>query len=143
MRGKKKTYLVKLIPAGFFWEEKRERIEDDLTLDEVISRYISVKEVESPSPDTINFFVVQERVGSRKSETGCHIGEVYTLDRIENEFGKDCPLYRNVVNNHCLCAVRYITGNFGGVEQGNKIFSQQEIIDIISRANKLEDEAVL
>lgn len=143
MRGKKKTYLVKLMPSGLFWEEKREIIEDDLSLDEVIARYISVKEVDSQSPDAINIFVVQEWVGSRKRETECHIGELYTLDRIENEFGRDCPLYRNIVNNHYLCAIKYITGNFGGVESGNKIFSQEKIIDIISHANKLEDEAVL
>lgn len=133
----KKTYLIKARPGTFFMEIEKEKIENDLELNDIIKRYITINEVEKASYKTICFFVIEENAGKKTTTKKFHIGEEYSLKKIKDEFGDDCPLYRNVKNNHYKCAIKYISGNFGGVDKKDICFTQKEIIKII-KSKKVE-----
>ena len=139
----KKTYLIKARPGTFVMGVSKEVIENDLSLKNIIQEYISNNEVEKASNKTICFFVVEEKVGNKKTTKKYHIGEVYSLEQIENEFGTNCSLYRNIKNNDYQSAIKYITGNFGGVDKEDVCFSQKEIIDILKEEKNQSSELSL
>ena len=131
----KKTYLIKARPGSFFMEVSKEKIENDLSLDDIIKKYITLDEVKKESYKTICFFVVEEKIGRKTKATKCHIGEKYSLTKIVNEFGKDCFLYDNIKYNDYQSAIRYIPGNFGGVNKEDICFTQKEIVNLIKETN--------
>ncbi len=132
----KKTYLIKARPGTFFMEIEKEKIENDLELSEIIKRYISLNEVDKTTYKTICFFVIEEKIGKKITATKYHIGEKYNLNRIKYEFSKDSSLYRNIKNNDYKYAIKYIPGNFGGVDKNDVCFTQKEIVKIIKDAKK-------
>ena len=113
----KKTYLIKARPGSFFMEIEKEKIENDLELSK-----------------TICFFVIEEKIGKKITATKYHIGEKYNLNRIKDEFSKDSSLYRNIKNNDYKYAIKYIPGNFGGVNKNDVCYTQKEIVKIIKDA---------
>ena len=138
----KKTYLIKARPGTFFMEIEKEKIENDLELNEIIKRYISLNEVDKITSKTICFFVVEEKIGKKTTATKYHIGEKYNLNRIKDEFSKDSSLYRNIKNNDYRCAIKYIPGNFGGVDKKDVCFTQDEIVKIIKKSNEELQESL-
>lgn len=132
----KKTYLIKARPGTFFMEIEKQKIENDLELKDIIKKYISLDEIEKATYKSLCFFVVEEKIGKKTIATQYHIGEKYNLDRIKEEYGTDCSLYRNVKNNNYKCAIKYIPGNFGGVNKKDICFTQKEIAKIVKDAKK-------
>ena len=133
----KQTYLIKCKPGTFFMEVSEQKIENNLSLNDIIKNYISAKELKKDY-DAICFFVIEERIGKRKKATKCHIGEIYDLEKIEKELGKNSPLYRNISGGKYESAIKYIPGNFGGVEKKDIVYSKKEIIEIKKQA-KMEE----
>lgn len=132
----KKTYLIKARPGTFFMEIEKQKIENDMEVKDIIKKYISLDEIEKATYKSLCFFVVEEKIGKKTIATQYHIGEKYNLDRIKEEYGIDCSLYRNVKNNNYKCAIKYIPGNFGGVNKKDICFTQKEIVKIVKDAKK-------
>ena len=138
----KKTYLIKARPGTFFMEIEKEKIENDLKVNDIIKKYIGLNDVENSSHKTICFFIVEEKNGNKTTAKKFHIGEEYSLEKIKTEFGEDCSLYRNVKNNDYRCAIKYIPGNFGGVDKKDACFTQDEIVKIIKKSNEELQESL-
>ena len=129
----KETYLIKARPGTFFMEISRIKIENNLFLKDIIQKYFTRDEMEK-GPETVCFFVIEKKFGNRKIAKKYHIGEIYSLERIEEEFGKNCSLYRNIKNNKFQSAIKYIPGNFGGVDKKDVCFTQKEILDMLQES---------
>lgn len=138
----KKTYLIKARPGSFFMEVSKEKIENDLSLNDIIKKYITLDEVEKLSTKTICFFVIEEKIGKKITATKYHIGKRYSLHKIKDEFGKDSTLYHNLKSYNYQSAIKYIPENFGGVDKNDICFTQKEIVNLI-KDTKMELNEVL
>ena len=151
----KKTSVIFFMPGVFFVEHYSKNARNGITIEEVLKEMVSKETIEKTSFETINMFKIVENEwngyqvvdGKRKEIYGkettkatCHIGEFYSIERIEQEEGKNSTLYHNISNNGYVGAVRYLTGNFGGVNKGDKVFSQEEALAIIAEGKKERNE---
>ena len=134
------TKLVKQKPGTFFMEVEEKKIPDDMTVNDIIKKYISLDELKPGNYNSICCFLVEKKDGKKRQIKKYHIGEAYPLEKIKAEFGKDSILYRNIKNNNYDCAIKYLAGNFGGVSKKDVVYSREQILDIITQANTEKDE---
>ena len=136
----KKTIMTEFRPGTFFLDEYSHKIENDLSVEEIIKKYVNEDEIETPNYESICYFVVEEKSLKGTIIKKCQIGEIHSLNRIEEEFGKDSTLYRNVANNGYDNAIKYLAGNFGYVDPDAIVYSREQVLDIFKTSTKWQDE---